>query len=112
MLLVAGDQVAFVSLAAQRPLARVKKELQVAAAAASSSTDIVQATPTIRLGAGDEVLVPRSTLKTILDNLDRAEQAARAAARVMSGGANAFEAEGNRIMSARMTIEALLHRSL
>ena len=63
-------------------------------------------------GSGEGVVVPREVLKTIVDNLDRAEQAARAAARVMAGGANAFESEGNRIMGARMTIESLLHRAL
>ena len=63
-------------------------------------------------GSGEGVVVPREVLKSIVDNLDRAEQAARAAARVMASGANAFESEGNRIMGARMTIESLLHRAL
>ena len=58
----------------------------------------------------DAVLVPRTVLGAMSDHLQRAEMAARQAARVATTAALAFEQEANCIQADKMQVDALLYR--
>lgn len=56
----------------------------------------------------DMVKIPRAQMQTVLDQLSRAETAARQGARVASSAAAAFEQEGGIIADARAGLERIL----
>ena len=58
----------------------------------------------------DFVTIPRSQIASILDHCDRAEQAARQAARIANSAALAFDAEAGHIAAAKSSILSILNQ--
>jgi len=98
-----SDISAAVALGIQEGVATALHPLQ----AASTLSPLAVSTPP---AAGGNVLLPTAVVANLLDQLIRAEQASRQAARISMTAGNAFETEANHIAASRLHIDALLAR--
>lgn len=89
----------------------VQAALSRAQAAEQESADSTEHETTLATAAGSAcVSIPRSALATMLDNVSRAEMAARQAGRISQNAAMAFMEESNNLAAAKVQIEGFMNR--